>query len=111
MQFFFPIHLSDYVDPAAIFYGTCVTLGGYLALKNLLILPFIKSKEKENLQRKREEFEGKSKEQKKSALAEVELMKETVERSYNTERSKGGLVIKKALFGKLSGENIQYVKI
>ncbi|CAD5118078.1 DgyrCDS6817 [Dimorphilus gyrociliatus] len=107
MQFFFPIHLSDYVDPAAIFYGTCITVGGYFALKNLLILPFVKSREKENLQRKKGEFEEWSKEQKKNALAELDLMKETVERSYNNEKAKGGLVIKKALFGKLSGENLQ----
>ena len=38
---------------------------------------------------------------------QVDLMKETVERSYEVEEKKGGLVIKKALYGKLgSGEDL-----
>lgn len=31
-------------------------------------------------------------------------MKETVERSYEAEESKGGLLIRKALYGKLQGD-------
>lgn len=34
----------------------------------------------------------------------MELLKETVERSYEVESDKGGLVIRKALYGKLSTE-------
>lgn len=35
---------------------------------------------------------------------QVELMKETVDRSYEVEESKGGLLIRKALYGKLHGD-------
>ncbi len=38
---------------------------------------------------------------------QVELMKETVDRCFASESAKGGLVIKKALFGKLHGENVK----
>ena len=34
-------------------------------------------------------------------------MKETVDRSYENEEKKGGLLIKKALFGKLEGEDLR----
>lgn len=37
-------------------------------------------------------------------------MKETVDRSFAAESAKGGLVIKRALFGKLHGENVEYVE-
>ena len=33
----------------------------------------------------------------------------TVDRSYAAEEEKGGLVIKKALYGKLEGDDITYV--
>ena len=36
-------------------------------------------------------------------------MKESVDRCFEVEQARGGLVIKKALFGKLQGENVKYV--
>lgn len=38
-------------------------------------------------------------------------MKETVDRSYEAEAKKGGLVIKKALYGKLGGEDVKWVSL
>ena len=45
-----------------------------------------------------------------SISVQVELMKETVERSVEAEERKGGLVIRKALYGKLlnEGDEIRY---
>ena len=38
-------------------------------------------------------------------------MKATVDRSYEMEDRKGGLVIKKALYGKLEGEQVRYMSL
>jgi len=40
-------------------------------------------------------------------LQQVDLMKETVDRSIELEEKKGGLVIIKALYGKLHGDGVQ----
>ena len=37
-------------------------------------------------------------------------MQATVDRSYEVESRKGGLVIKKALYGKLEGEQVRYTQ-
>jgi hypothetical protein len=37
----------------------------------------------------------------------MDLMQEVIARSYETEEEKGGLVIRKALFGKLQGGELQ----
>ena len=39
----------------------------------------------------------------------MELMQETVERSIESEEKKGGLVIRKALYGKLHGDDLRWV--
>ena len=41
------------------------------------------------------------------SFLQLDLMKETVDRSYEAEAKKGGLVIKKALYGKLGGEDVK----
>ena len=45
------------------------------------------------------------------AFYQVELMKETVDRCYEVEESKGGLVIRKALYGKLHAEHDECVAL
>lgn len=39
--FSFPIHLSEEVVPAAIFYGTVVPVVGWLLVKSLIIDPYV----------------------------------------------------------------------
>ena len=46
---------------------------------------------------------------KRDALTAVELMTQTVDRSIETEERKGGLVVKKAIYGKLHAEDVKYV--
>ena len=44
-----------------------------------------------------------------SCIHQVDLMQETVERCYENEEKKGGLVVRKALYGKLHGEDLRWV--
>ena len=39
--FVFPIHLSEFVSPSPIFYGTVVPLAAYFAIKILIVKPYI----------------------------------------------------------------------
>ena len=59
------------------------------------------------LKKKREANAERMSEKKRDAESAVELMKETVDRSFDVEDKKGGLVIKKALYGKLTGDDVK----
>ncbi|KAK2188148.1 hypothetical protein NP493_143g03009 [Ridgeia piscesae] len=104
--YIFPIHLSETIVPSAVFYGTVVPIGVYFAVKILLVNPFIKGQQERELQKKKEANQQRLAEKKRLAETAVELMKATVDRSYEMEDRKGGLVIKKALYGKLEGEQV-----
>lgn len=101
--FVFPIHLSEYVSPSPIFYGTVVPLVAYFAVKILIIKPYIDKQQEREAQIKKEANIQRMAEKQKEAKLAAELMKESVARSYEIEEAKGGLVVRKALYGRLIG--------
>ncbi|KAI0207079.1 DnaJ-like protein subfamily C member 11 [Lamellibrachia satsuma] len=105
--YIFPIHLSETIVPSAVFYGTVVPIGVYFAVKILLVNPFMKGQKERELQKKKEVNQERLAEKKRLAETAVELMQATVDRSYEVESRKGGLVVKKALYGKLEGEQVR----
>ena len=44
-NYLFPVHLSDSVQPNAIFYGVALPLLTYVAIKILIVKPFLKDQE------------------------------------------------------------------
>ncbi|XP_076451687.1 dnaJ homolog subfamily C member 11-like isoform X3 [Babylonia areolata] len=103
--FLFPIHLSESVSPSAIVYGTLIPVATYFIIKKLIVDPFLKQQKEQELEKKREENAEKLAKKKQEARAATELMKETVERSVDAEDRKNGLIILKALYGKLQASD------
>lgn len=103
--FTFPIRLSESILPSAVFYGTFLPIVTYFLVKKLVVDPYISQQKAKELQEKKEANRQRMADKKKEALAAVELMKETVDRSFEIEEIKSGLVIRKALFGKLSSKD------
>ncbi|KAK7093992.1 dnaJ homolog subfamily C member 11-like isoform X2 [Littorina saxatilis] len=99
--FLFPIHLSETLSPSAIMYGTLVPVATYFVVKKLIVDPFLKQQKEQELEQKREEHAEKLAKRKQEAKAATDLMKETVERNIEVEEKKMGLIIVKALYGKL----------
>lgn len=104
-EFHFPIHLSENIVPEAIVYGTFIPLATYFVVKKLIVDPYLRRQEEESQEKKKEDVAEKMAAKKEEALATVELMQESVERSIETEERKRGLVILKALYGKLISDD------
>nr|KAG5695333.1 hypothetical protein BaRGS_006557 [Batillaria attramentaria] len=103
--FLFPIHLSESICPTAIVYGTAIPIAAYFVVKKLIVDPFLKQQKEQELEKKREEHAEKLAKRKQEAKAATDLMKETVERNIEAEERKMGLVIIKALYGKLQASD------
>ncbi|XP_060069298.1 dnaJ homolog subfamily C member 11-like [Ylistrum balloti] len=104
-EFYFPVHLSENIVPEAVVYGTFLPLAAYFVVKKLIVDPYLKRQEEESQEKKKEEAAEKMAAKRKEAAATVELMKEAVERSIESEERKRGLVILKALYGKLISDD------
>ncbi|XP_013405783.1 dnaJ homolog subfamily C member 11-like [Lingula anatina] len=100
-DFHFPIQLSDEILPKAIFYGTVVPLVTYFVVKKLIVDPFVQKEKEEDTDKKKEKYADLIAEKRRQAQSAVELMKETVERIREEEERKGGLIIVRAVYGKI----------
>ncbi|XP_059062994.1 dnaJ homolog subfamily C member 11 [Achroia grisella] len=96
-----PIHLCEEVIPSAVFYATVVPVVSWLVLKKLILDPIAREKQERERQRSMEANHERLQEMQREARATVELMKETYSRIKNDEEKKKGLVIIRALYGKL----------
>ncbi|GBP93246.1 DnaJ homolog subfamily C member 11, partial [Eumeta japonica] len=96
-----PIHLSEEVMPSPVFYATVIPLLTWVIVKKALIDPIAKERRDRERQRSKEANYDRLQEMQREARATVELMKETYIRIKNDEEKKKGLVILKALYGKL----------
>ncbi|KAH3755204.1 hypothetical protein DPMN_189894 [Dreissena polymorpha] len=100
-----PINLSSEILPSAVFYGTITPIIVYMAVKKLIVNPFLTQQKEKDLERKKNEHQERMQEKRREAEAMVELMRETVERNIEMEERKNGLIITTAIYGKLSAEN------
>ncbi|XP_038216749.1 dnaJ homolog subfamily C member 11 isoform X1 [Zerene cesonia] len=96
-----PIHLCEEVIPAPVFYATVVPVVSWLMLKKLILDPITREKQERDRQRSLEANFERLQEMQRQARATVELMRETYSRNRGDEEKKKGLVIIKALYGKL----------
>ncbi|XP_022337606.1 dnaJ homolog subfamily C member 11-like [Crassostrea virginica] len=108
-SYFFPIQLSEQVLPSSIFYGTFLPTVAYFAVKKLIIDPYVRRKESEDLKKKQERDSDELLQKKKDAEAAVELMQRTVEKSLEYETNRNGLIILKALYGRLATQDGELV--
>lgn len=87
--------------PAPVFYGTVVPLIVYAVVKKTIVEPFLKEKEQRNLEKQRQNNRTRLLEKKREAEAAIDLMRATYSRILDEEKSKKGLVILKAFYGKV----------
>lgn len=95
------IILCEELLPAPIVYGTLMPLLGWMALDRLVIRPFLDEQKRQSMVLQREAHKTRLSELKREAASAVELMRETVKRIIQAEENKKGLVILRAIYGRL----------
>lgn len=91
--------------PSPIFYGTVVPLVVYVVVKKGFVEPFLKNQQAKKIEKQKQDNYTKLLEKRREAEAAQELMKAAYTRIHHEEEAKKGLVIVKALYGKiLSGK-------
>lgn len=98
----FPIHLSDEIVPAAIFYATIAPIITWFVVKKTLIDPMNQERRSIELQKTRKNNEQRLALKKEEARVAIELMMHTYERIVLEENERQGLIILKALYGALT---------
>ncbi|XP_033222572.1 dnaJ homolog subfamily C member 11-like [Belonocnema kinseyi] len=97
----FPIHLCDEIFPAPVFYATVAPLITWTIIKKFIIDPVVKEQKERSKEKQREINKSMMLEKQKEAKAAIELMKATFSRIRSEEEHRGGIVITKALYGRL----------
>ncbi|XP_065163838.1 dnaJ homolog subfamily C member 11 [Atheta coriaria] len=100
----FPIHLCEEVMPAPIFYATIVPLVVYVVVQKGFVEPFLKEQRARKVEKQRQDNRQKMAEKRKEAQAAVDLMQAAYERIMIDETSKNGLVVVRAIYGKICAE-------
>uniref|UniRef100_A0A182MMY3 J domain-containing protein n=1 Tax=Anopheles culicifacies TaxID=139723 RepID=A0A182MMY3_9DIPT len=100
--YLFPIHLSEEIIPAAIFYATVTPLLTYFVLKKMLFDPMNEATKQKNIERVKETNSARMAEKRKEAESAISLMGALFERIRKEEIKCEGLIIVSALYGKFS---------
>lgn len=98
--FLVPIQLSESFVPAAALYGSLLPILAYSIMKRYVIDPHVKEQTEKNINEKKKKHAELFEKKKQEAAAALDLMEESIEKSYEVERSRDGLVIVGALYGK-----------
>ncbi|XP_069690191.1 dnaJ homolog subfamily C member 11 isoform X2 [Periplaneta americana] len=99
--YIFPIHLSDELIPSPVFYATITPVVVWAVVKRLVVDPIVREQKERDKEKQRELNKTRMAEKKREARAAVELMRATFARVRSEEEAKRGLVIIKALYGRL----------
>lgn len=87
--------------PAPIFYATVVPLVVYIVVKKGFVEPFLREEKSKKVEKQKQENFNKLLERRREALAAQELMMNTYNRIRDEESNKKGLVIIKAIYGRI----------
>uniref|UniRef100_A0A8K9XWE5 DnaJ homolog subfamily C member 11 n=1 Tax=Oncorhynchus mykiss TaxID=8022 RepID=A0A8K9XWE5_ONCMY len=88
--YFFPIHLTDQLLPSAVFYATVGPLIFYLAIQRLIIRPYVRAQQEQDLEKHRE-----------SSASDIARKKQEAESAVSARC----LIILNAWFGKFVTDN------
>lgn len=95
--------------PAPIFYATVVPLVIYVVVKKGFVEPFLREERSKKLEKQKQDNFNKLLEKRKEAVAAQELMMASYNRIRDEESNKKGLVIIKAIYGKIiKGEHLTW---
>jgi DnaJ family protein C protein 11 len=87
--------------PSPIFYATVIPLVVYVVVKKGFVEPFLKEEKAKKVEKHKQNNYNKLLEKRKEAQAAQELMTATYTRIRDDEENKKGLVIIKAIYGKI----------
>ncbi|XP_050501435.1 dnaJ homolog subfamily C member 11 isoform X1 [Diabrotica virgifera virgifera] len=97
----FPIHLCEEIMPAPVFYATIVPLVIYVVVKKGFVEPFLREEKNKKVEKQKQNNYNKLLEKRREAMAAQDLMHATYNRIRDEESNKKGLVIIKAIYGKI----------
>lgn len=101
----FPIHLCEEIMPAPIFYATIIPLIVYVVVKKGFVDPFLREEHVRHVERQRESNRTVLLRKRQEAQAATDLMTTTYARICEEEEQRKGLVIVKAMYGKIVNES------
>jgi len=99
-SYIFPIHLSEEIIPAAVFYATVTPLIAWFVLKKAIIDPMNAEHKKRKIDKAKEQNKTRLAERRKEAESAVSLMSATYDRIVIDEEKKRGLIIIRAVYGR-----------
>ncbi|XP_055596090.1 dnaJ homolog subfamily C member 11 [Uranotaenia lowii] len=99
-SYLFPIHLSEEIIPAAVFYATVTPLLTYFVIKKTIIDPMNEAAKQRNIEKVKETNKSRMQEKRREAESAIALMGALYERKRNEEHRRNGLVITGAWYGK-----------
>ncbi|EDW72317.1 uncharacterized protein Dwil_GK20781 [Drosophila willistoni] len=108
-SYVFPIHLSEEIVPAAVFYASITPVIAWFFIKKSIMEPMEAERKSIEVERTKKQNEQRLAAKKLEASAATHLMQRTFNRILNEEMLKHGLIITRATYGCLSesGNNFQ----
>ncbi|XP_056647859.1 dnaJ homolog subfamily C member 11 [Diorhabda sublineata] len=103
----FPIHLCEEIMPAPVFYATVVPLVIYIVVKKGFVEPFLREEKNKKVEKQKQNNFNKLLEKRREAAAAQDLMTVTYNRIRDEESNKKGLVIIKAIYGRIMKDTSQ----
>lgn len=106
----FPIHLSEEIVPAAVFYATVTPVIVWFFVKKSIIEPLQSERKNIEIEKTKRNNEQRMTVRRQEANAATELMQHTYQRIVSEETERSGLVISKAIYGQLEENGNDFVK-
>ncbi|XP_011202120.2 dnaJ homolog subfamily C member 11 [Bactrocera dorsalis] len=98
-SYIFPIHLSEEIVPAAVFYATVTPVLMWFFIKKSILDPMRLDQKNADIEKAKRSNEQRLTRQRQEARSAIELMQHTYERIVSEESSRGGLIITSATYG------------
>ncbi|XP_014090737.2 dnaJ homolog subfamily C member 11 [Bactrocera oleae] len=100
-SYIFPIHLSEEIVPAAVFYATVTPVLLWFFVKKSILDPMRLEQKNAEIEKVKRSNQQRLTRQRQEARSAIELMQHTYERIVSEESSRGGLIITSATYGQL----------
>nr|XP_014090737.1 dnaJ homolog subfamily C member 11 [Bactrocera oleae] len=100
-SYIFPIHLSEEIVPAAVFYATVTPVLLWFFVKKSILDPMRLEQKNAEIEKAKRSNQQRLTRQRQEARSAIELMQHTYERIVSEESSRGGLIITSATYGQL----------
>ncbi|XP_034651680.1 dnaJ homolog subfamily C member 11 [Drosophila subobscura] len=98
-SYVFPIHLSDEIVPAAVFYASVTPVIAWFLIKKTIMDPMDAERKSVEVERTKRQNEQRLLAKRQEASAAVHLMQSTYHRIMTEELQKTGLVVTRAVYG------------